>query len=933
MTVIPESFVQLSTPAPPVAKFSPLKTGVFLTAIIFTAEIVVMAILYFVKFPSYLLTSLLDGMMMIVLILPALYFLQLKPVLDQVEKRAQIEKALFKNEQLLGTVLEQLPVGVWIIDREGKIVHGNQASQTIWGGARYVGLEGYREYKGWWPESGEPIAAEQWAAARAMKSAEVIFEEEIEIESFDGVRKIILNSAVPIVDDQGQVTGVIVVNQDISARKKMEYDLQQSEELFRTAVQNLPVGVWLADAAGEIIYGNPAGQQIWAGARYIGIDQFGEYRGWWVNTGLPIEPDEWGIARAIHQRETSINEEIEIECFDGTHKIILNSAIPLFDLHQNITGAFVVNQDITERKRAEENLALQNQKLVNLSLAEHRQRELAEGLVRALLMVNTSLELEKVLYSILEQIRKTIPFHGAKIILLDEQTLFVASILGYENYPDSIPASQTPISVDAHPLLNQVFTTLQPVKIDFTVGHPVWTENPAMAWVRSFISVPLLISGKPIGMINLDSDQPQAFSQEAVDQLLAFATPAALAIHNARLFKAESAARQAAETLSAAAQALAKSLDLEQVIATLLDHIQMIVSSDTAGVTLLEDEIHLANRSVRGYGRWSRAELVPAFPLEGVTDSVIQRLKTSPKSLVVPNCAELSTRPGEQSVEVICRWLIVPIFASGKIIGLVELGRAEAEPFIREQIQWVEALVGQAAVSIQNASLFEEVRSSRERLQVLARSLVEIQENERFHIARELHDDAGQALSLLKLSLGSLEQDPECTPGIRQGLDELKGVADGVLEALHQMAVNLRPIALDHLGLVAALEQLAKNMSSTNLSIQFKPLGFQGERLPGDLEVSLYRIAQEALTNIIRHARASRVGILLERHAGQVKLFVEDNGIGFNLDQANQNERIGLVGMRERAEMFGGKLTIETHPQVGTSVIVEVPDVDPNCDR
>jgi signal transduction histidine kinase len=236
-------------------------------------------------------------------------------------------------------------------------------------------------------------------------------------------------------------------------------------------------------------------------------------------------------------------------------------------------------------------------------------------------------------------------------------------------------------------------------------------------------------------------------------------------------------------------------------------------------------------------------------------------------------------------------------------------------------------------VAIQNAWLFEQVRSSSERLQSLARKLVEIQESERYHIARELHDEAGQALSSLKLSLGRLEQDPDCPPHMRQRLLDLKVVADGVLEELHRLAMDLRPIALDHLGLVSALEQLAYNLNSDRLSVRFKALGFEAVRLPVDVETSLYRIGQEALTNVVRHAHASNVGILLERSGANVKLFVEDDGIGLAPDLLERGNQLGLVGMRERAEMLRGSLSIESSPGKGTSIIVEVPDGDSHLDR
>jgi signal transduction histidine kinase len=261
------------------------------------------------------------------------------------------------------------------------------------------------------------------------------------------------------------------------------------------------------------------------------------------------------------------------------------------------------------------------------------------------------------------------------------------------------------------------------------------------------------------------------------------------------------------------------------------------------------------------------------------------------------------------------------------------LGRSNLVLFDVEDGRAAEALVSQAAVVIQNAWLFEQVRASNERLQALARKLVEVQESERYHIARELHDEAGQALSSLKIGLRRLEQDPNCPAHIENRLRQLMLVADGVLDELHRLAMDLRPAALDHLGLVAALEQYTHNLDSEKFHIQYKAVGFDGERLHKDVAVPLYRIVQEALTNAVRHASASNIGILLERGSGKVKIFIEDDGVGIDLDQLENHHRMGLVGMRERAEMLGGSLTIESSIGEGTSIIVEVPDVNPHSYR
>lgn len=127
-------------------------------------------------------------------------------------------------------------------------------------------------------------------------------------------------------------------------------------DLLRNVVDILPVGVWILDDTGKILYGNPAGHRIWADAHQPGIEPFGVCKGRWVATGKRIAPDEWAAARALKTGETSIDEEVEIECFDGTLKIILNSAMPIRDDRNVIVGAVVVHHDITERKRFEERL-------------------------------------------------------------------------------------------------------------------------------------------------------------------------------------------------------------------------------------------------------------------------------------------------------------------------------------------------------------------------------------------------------------------------------------------------------------------------------------------------------------------------------------------------------------------------------------------------
>ena len=127
-------------------------------------------------------------------------------------------------------------------------------------------------------------------------------------------------------------------------------------ELLQEVLTIMPVGVWILDHAGKVLYGNPAGRRIWGGDPAAGIDRFDQYKGWWAESGKRIKPEEWGAVRAIRKGEVSIDEEIQIEAFDGARKFILHSSMPIRDEGGRIVGAIVVNHDITERKHFEERL-------------------------------------------------------------------------------------------------------------------------------------------------------------------------------------------------------------------------------------------------------------------------------------------------------------------------------------------------------------------------------------------------------------------------------------------------------------------------------------------------------------------------------------------------------------------------------------------------
>ena len=223
----------------------------------------------------------------------------------------------------------------------------------------------------------------------------------------------------------------------------------------------------------------------------------------------------------------------------------------------------------------------------------------------------------------------------------------------------------------------------------------------------------------------------------------------------------------------------------------------------------------------------------------------------------------------------------------------------------------------------------EELQSSREQLRVYARRLVEEIENERRTIARELHDEAGQSLTAMMMRLGLLEREARhSAEHMVEPIRELKETTDGVMEGLHRLSRNLRPASLDQLGLVAALRQHIQSFEQqTSVKVTFAPVHFDSayERLPEEVETTVYRVVQEALTNVARYAHARQAAVILKRKPDRIVAIVEDNGVGFDVIEAGECGRLGLVGMRERAELIGGRFTIESTIGQGTTVFLEIP--------
>ncbi len=269
----------------------------------------------------------------------------------------------------------------------------------------------------------------------------------------------------------------------------------------------------------------------------------------------------------------------------------------------------------------------------------------------------------------------------------------------------------------------------------------------------------------------------------------------------------------------------------------------------------------------------------------------------------------------------------LPLRSKSGVLGLLVVAYSDKqvlEDFERDVLEAVARTLGAA---VENARLWAEVTRKEESRRFLLGKLVSAQEEERKRVARELHDEAGQLLTTLLLGLEGVAAEADLGRA-RARARELISVARQTLDAVRNLAWQLRPAALDDLGLVPAVRQYVASFSQgTGIAVDLEILGLEEERLEREVEIVVYRVLQEALTNVARHSGSARASVLLERTGQRLVLVVEDDGKGFDQEALVRRSPppLGLFGMQERAEAVGGRLAIESAPGAGTTVQLEVP--------
>lgn len=536
--------------------------------------------------------------------------------------------------------------------------------------------------------------------------------------------------------------------------------------------------------------------------------------------------------------------------------------------------------------------------------ALERARERTARLVKAGATIGEGLELRDVLLRLAEASREVIGAKYAALGVLNEDHTELSDFIWCGLHPDQVRAiGELP---RGRGVLGALIRDVRPLRLrrlsddPRSVGFP--PNHPPM---ESFLGVPVAIGGEVFGNLYLTEKIDGDFTDEDEQIAVALAAQAAAAVDKMRRLEREERRVAELESVQEVAAAMLRTLDLDSLLPLLARRARSLTDADLVAVGLVEDG-RVSIRFAHGAG---------ARDVEGqVVSAEMDEAKGALQELAGAAHCEIS-------------WLRI----GGERVGL--LAACGHRVFDDSDRRLLDTFSSQAAIAVANAQTFAderarllqsvEVAAAREREKAAEENLrraIAAQEAERARIARELHDEAGQVLTALAVQLRALEGHVDDEG--RAQLVELRALVNSASSGLRSLATELRPSGLKEHGLVAAIGRHADRVHEMSGIQVDRELDAIPEDLPDDVQVAVFRVVQEALTNVARHSGAGRASILATKRRHRLRVVVEDDGSGF--DPTAPTGRLGIGGMRERMELIGGELRIESSPGSGAAVVIDL---------
>lgn len=554
--------------------------------------------------------------------------------------------------------------------------------------------------------------------------------------------------------------------------------------------------------------------------------------------------------------------------------------------------------------------------------------------------VASTLELEPLLSLILDQLKVVADYSGAAIMVLEGDMARVLESRGAsaaERETDligmrikALPSAVWDRLLRRQPvIIADVRADHTPEAQSYRAGTSCYLDTPALSHVCAFLSVPLVYRDEVFGALNLSHADAGFFTERHARLAGAIATQAAAAIAHARLY-GQAQAAQAAQArqiermnaLTAITGQLLIATDLERVLDVVVESARRLIDVDGAAVGLLEDD---GRRLVLGASAGHPRDFADVFHDVTVDDTYYAGTATGRalarrEPVVVEDYATWkagAVSHEQQAVAVglgVRAFVVVPLLVDGVAIGTLRVHVTQPRLFPPEDVALIRALADQAALAIEHTRLLRRGREA---------AVLE----ERARLARDLHDSASQTVFSIGMLVRAAQAQHERGVGrLDETLDRIGTLAQDALFEMRSLLVELHPTALSEMGLAPALERLIAAMHVRgDLIVRFEAAATRRPR--AEVELALFRIVQEALANVAKHARATEATVALAERDGTLALTIVDNGLGFAFDPAapEAGGGMGLRSMRERAAAAGITLDVASSPGAGTTISAIAP--------
>jgi PAS domain S-box-containing protein len=668
---------------------------------------------------------------------------------------------------------------------------------------------------------------------------------------------------------------------------------------YREIVENASAGIFQTTVEGQFILANSAL------AHMLGFESPDELirertdlsRQHYVEPAVREE-----FKRLLESQRFVRGFEYEAYRKDGTRIWISENAHALKDDNGTLLYYEGIAEDISNCRRTgdEAGCGREGERSTGSLIEEQAMRRETEILRDANIALTQNLTLDIVLETFLDYLNKLVPYDSANVMLRDGESTFVVSALRrYEGFQDVETTRAIALDGNANPLLRRICLTKQSVLVPDTNDEPEWQRMRGAEHVRNWLGVPLVVSGRVIGLYSVDKTEAAFFTAEHARLAETLAARAASAIQNAQLFQqSQHYVVELEQRISERRRAEAALRESEERYRELFEN-----AKDAIYVHDLNGTYTSINRAAERLSGYTRDEIIGHNFAEFVAVEHVSQVREKLWTKLAENGEttyelEVIAKDGRRvPVEVSSR----SIYENGVLVGVQGTARDITER------KWAQ-----------------------EALQIFSRQLIEAQEEERRRIARDLHDQIGQVLTVVKMNLHTVQricQTPGALPYIKDNMD----VVDEALRVVRDLSFDLRPPQLDDLGLATALHWYVDRYASrTGVRADvLVELPDHDERFSREVETACFRIAQEALTNVVRHAQTQRVLVQLTRDRNGLLLAIKDDGVGFDptvlRKRGSRAATLGLLGMQERAHTVGGTIEIDSVLTKGTEVRFRFP--------